>query len=108
LLAFLFQPLFLVCRSLWLVQPAAGLAVYNVRQTPQGDKLASAYCQAAAWTLHPETFPYYHSKGCHLNGIRNGAYFALSQRIYPNDDGAQAIASGNNAMNGLEGTLIFQ
>ncbi|MFZ6862356.1 alginate lyase family protein [Undibacterium sp. Ji67W] len=84
------------------------LAGRSVWQTPQGNKLASAYRMAAAWTLRPETFPYFDSNGGHLNGVRNAAYFALLQRIYPNDDGAQAINSGINAMNGLEWTLVFQ
>ncbi|MFZ6688145.1 hypothetical protein ACO0K0_10395 [Undibacterium sp. SXout11W] len=90
------------------MQPAAGLGVYNVWQTPQDNKLASAYRQAATRTLCPEIFPYYDSNGDHLNGIRDGADFSLLQRIYPNDAGAQAITSGINVMNGLEWPLVFQ
>ena len=80
----------------------------SVWQTPQGAKLAIAYKQAAAWTLHPENFPYYGSNGGHLNGVRNAAYFALLQRVFPNDDGAQAIASGSLGMNGLEWLVLFE
>jgi hypothetical protein len=84
------------------------IAGHSVWQTTQGEKLASAYRQAAAWTLHPENFPYYNSNGGHLNGLRNAAYFALLQRVYPNDDGAQTIAGGNLGMNGLEWLALFE
>lgn len=84
------------------------IAGRSVWQTPQGDKLAAAYRQAAAWTLHPENFPYYDSNGGHLNGVRNAAYFALLQREFPSDDGAQAIASGKLGMNGLEWLVLFE
>ena len=84
------------------------LAGRSVWETPQGNKLASAYRQAALWTLQPETFPYFESNNGRLNGVHNAAYFALLQRIYPSDDGAKAIANGYNAMNSLEWTLVFQ
>ncbi len=79
----------------------------GVWQSPQGDKLASAYRKAAAWTLHPENFPYYDSNGGHLNGVRNAAYFALLQREYPADDGAKVIAGGKLGMDGLEWLTLF-
>ena len=69
--------------------------------------MATAYRKAAAWTLHPETFPYYESNGGHLNGVRNAAYFALLQRQFPNADGAQVIADGKLDMNQLEWLVIF-
>ncbi len=78
-----------------------------VWQTPQGSKLAQAYRQAAAWTRQPETFPYFGSNGGHLNGVRNAAYFALLQRQFPNEDGAQVIADGKLGMNGLEWLIVF-
>ncbi|WP_082797968.1 alginate lyase family protein [Collimonas arenae] len=84
------------------------IAGRSVWQTPQGKKLAAAYQQAAAWTLHPENFPYYDSNGGHLNGVRNAAYFALLQRVFPNDDGALVIANGNIGMNGLEWLVLFE
>lgn len=34
--------------------------------------------------------------------MRNAAYFALLQRQYPNDDGAEVLASGPLGPNGLE------
>src|SRR5450830_2039647 len=82
-----------------------GQAVWH---TPQGNKLAAAYRQAAAWTLYPETFPYYQSNGGHLNGVNNAAYFTLLQRQYPNADGGQVIANGKLWMNGLEWVVLFQ
>lgn len=76
--------------------------------TPQGSKLASAYKKAAAWTLRPETFPYFESNGGHLNGVYNGAYFTLLQRHFPNPDGGQVIANGKLGMNGLEWVAVFK
>lgn len=81
-----------------------GLSVW---QTPEGQKLARAYRQAATWTLYPERFPYYARNDGHLNGVRNAAYFALLQRQYPNDEGAQVLASGSLGMNALEWRLLF-
>lgn len=81
-----------------------GLSVW---QTGAGTRLAAAYRQAAAWTLHPERFPFYAQNGGQLNGVRNAAYFALLQRQYPNDDGALVLASGPLGMNALEWRLVF-
>lgn len=83
------------------------LAEHPVWQTPQGRKLALAYRRAAAWTLHPEDFPYYESNDGHLNGVRNAAYFALLQREYPNADGTQVLAKGRLGMNALEWPALF-
>ncbi|MFZ4876801.1 alginate lyase family protein [Janthinobacterium sp. Mn2066] len=82
-----------------------GQAVWH---TPQGNKLAAAYRAAAAWTLRPETFPYYQSNGGHLNGVYNAAYFTLLQRQFPNADGGQVIANGKLGMNALEWVAVFQ
>jgi hypothetical protein len=81
---------------------------HGVWQTPQGQKLASAYRRAAAWTLHPDQFPYYERNAGALNGVRNAAYFALLQRIYPDDDGAQVLAQGSLGLNALEWTTVFR
>lgn len=62
-----------------------------VWQTPQGAKLAAAYRRAAAWTLHPETFPYYASNGGKLNNLGATSYFLMLQGHYPNEDGAKII-----------------
>lgn len=78
-----------------------------VWQTPQGARLASAYRKAAAWTLHPETFPYYASNGGKLNGVNNDAYFLLLQRQYPNDDAARVIGGGKLGMDTFEWLLAF-
>lgn len=39
--------------------------------------------------------------------MRNAAYFALLQRHYPNEDGAQVLAQGRLGMNSLEWLLLF-
>jgi hypothetical protein len=83
------------------------MAGRSVWQTPQGGKLAAAYRKAAEWTLHPERFPYFDANGGHLNGVRNAAYFALLQREYPNDDGAQVLAEGKLGMNAMEWPALF-
>ena len=77
-------------------------------QTPQGQKFASAYRRAAAWTLHPEQFPYYARNDGKLNGVRNGAYFALLQRIYPDDDAKELLEQGHLSMDGLEWVTLFR
>ncbi|MFZ6752277.1 hypothetical protein ACO0KY_02790 [Undibacterium sp. Dicai25W] len=85
------------------MKPAVGVAVYSVWQTPQGIKLGSAYRQAAEWIRGQETFSCcYHSNINHLNSTSSAAYFALLQRIYPNDDGEPAMMTRITAMNGLE------
>ena len=83
------------------------IAGRSVWHTPQGEKLGVAYRKAAAWTLHPESFPYFDSNAGHLNGVRNAAYFSLLQREYPNEDGAKVIAEGKLGMNGLEWLVVF-
>ena len=78
-----------------------------VWQTPQGSKLASAYRKAAAWTLHPETFPYYASNGGKLNNVNNSGYFVMLQNHYPNDDGAQVIGASKPPADALGWLLGF-
>ena len=64
---------------------------HSVWQTPQGQKLASAYRCVAVWTLHPDQFPYYERNAVALNGVRNDAYFALLQHVYPDDASRQVL-----------------
>jgi len=78
-----------------------------VWQTPQGSKLASAYRKAAAWTLHPETFPYYASNSGKLNGLNGTGYFVMLQGHYPSEDGAQAISAGKGQGDALDWLLGF-
>jgi hypothetical protein len=78
-----------------------------VWKTPQGGKLGTAYRKAAAWTLHPETFPYYASNGGKLNGLNNTAYFVMLQGYYPNDDGARVIAGSKGPGDTLGWLLAF-
>jgi hypothetical protein len=69
-----------------------GLDVYT---TPEGALLHRAYRKAAAWTLHPETFPYYAANHGQLEGIYGADYFYILQRVFPEPDGAAVIHSGN-------------
>lgn len=78
-----------------------------VWQTPQGAKLASAYRKAAAWTLHPETFPYYASNAGKLNGLNGTGYFVVLQGHYPNEDGARVISGRKLPMDALDWLLAF-
>ena len=80
----------------------------GVWQTPQGQKLASAYRRAAVWTLHPEQFPYFERNGGKLNGVCNAAYFALLQRIYPDGNAKELLEQGHLGMDGLEWLEIFR
>jgi hypothetical protein len=78
-----------------------------VWQTPEGGKLGAAFRKAAAWTRHPESFPYYASNNGKLNGVNNDAYFLLLQRYYPNEDAANVIKGGKLGMDTLGWALIF-
>ncbi|RYF04410.1 MAG: hypothetical protein EOO78_04395 [Oxalobacteraceae bacterium] len=79
----------------------------SVWHTRQASKLDAAYRKAASWTRHPEMFPYFNANHAQLNGVRNAAYFALLQHVFPNDEGEQVLASGKLGMNALEWTLLF-
>ena len=72
-----------------------------VWQSSGGKLLQSAYDRAAAWTLHPETFPYYASNNGQLQGVRDAAYFVLLLPHFPNQDAAAVVAQGNLGLNGF-------
>jgi hypothetical protein len=58
--------------------------------TAAGTKLETATAKAAAFTAHPETFPYYKSNHSVLNKLDHCAYFALAQ-LYIQDDNARSV-----------------
>ncbi len=70
-------------------------------QNEGGELLKSAYNKAAAWTLRPETFPYYASNNGKLQGVRDAAYFVLLLPYYPNKDAEAVVAQGNLGLNGF-------
>ncbi len=78
----------------------------DVYASTSGKKLGQAFAKVAAWTLHPETFPYYASNQGELIDTRNAAYFALLQKHYPNDDAAQVLRDKLGA-NNFEFSLLF-
>ncbi|MGH8460434.1 MAG: alginate lyase family protein [Stenotrophobium sp.] len=66
-----------------------------------GHLLQAAFNRAAAWTLYPQTFPYYASNGGHLEGVRNAAYFALLLQVYPDKDAETVLGQGDVGMDGF-------
>ncbi|WP_223653958.1 alginate lyase family protein [Hymenobacter psoromatis] len=78
-----------------------------VWRTPGGQLLQAAFDRAAAWTLHPDTFPYFASNGGHLEGVRNAAYFALLLHYYPNQDAEAVLRQGDVGMNGFQLLELF-
>ena len=78
-----------------------------VWETPEGALFRAAYAQAAAWTLRPQTFPYYASNKGKLEGVRTAAYFNVLQHVYPNKDAAQVIAEGQLGLNGFMLNELF-
>lgn len=60
----------------------------DVYQTPEGALLHKAYARAAAWSLHPATFPYYKKYGDRIGATKGDAYFYILQQVYPERDGA--------------------
>jgi len=74
----------------------------DVYATPGGDQLRKAYIKAAAWTLHPETFPYFAANNGKLEDIDNIDYFYILQQRFPIPDGATALkempGSGANGL----------
>jgi hypothetical protein len=82
-----------------------GMDVYN---GAEGSKLRDAYGRAAAWTLRPETFPYFARNNGKLNGVRNAAYFAVLQNYYRNADAAAVLAQGHLGSNNYELLMLFQ
>lgn len=78
-----------------------------VWHTHGGRLLQAAFGRAAAWTLHPETFPYFASNGGKLEGVRNAAYFTLLLKTYPDADAQAVLRQGQVGMNGLLLTQLF-
>jgi hypothetical protein len=63
----------------------------NVYSTPEGKLLCKAYAKAAAWSLHPETFPYFSSNNGRLEGVHNVDYFYVLQNRCPTADGLAVL-----------------
>lgn len=63
----------------------------DIYSTPQGALLCKAYGRAAAWTLHPETFPYFESNNGKLQDTHNIDYFYILQHRCPIPDGALVL-----------------
>jgi hypothetical protein len=59
----------------------------DVYSGPEGNMLCEAYAKAAAWSLHPETFPYFSSNEGKLDGVHNIDYFYVLQNRCPTSDG---------------------
>ncbi|WP_230659157.1 alginate lyase family protein [Psychrobacter sp. I-STPA10] len=78
-----------------------------VWHSPAGKLLGKAYQQTAIWTQSPSQFPYYQRNNGKLNGVRNGAYFVILQRHYPNEAGANAIKQGDLKMDGFQLLSLF-
>jgi hypothetical protein len=78
-----------------------------VWHTQGGLLLQAAFERAAAWTLHPDTFPYFASNGGHLEGVHNAAYFALLRHYYPSQDAEAVLRQGSVGMNGFRLLELF-
>jgi len=63
----------------------------DVYATPGGDQLRKAYIKAAAWTLHPETFPYFAANNGKLEDVHNTDYFYILQQRFPVPDGSTVL-----------------
>jgi hypothetical protein len=63
----------------------------DVYSTPEGTLFCKAYEKAAAWSLHPETFPYFSSNNGKLDGVHNVDYFYVLQNRCPSTDGPAAL-----------------
>ncbi len=63
----------------------------DVYSTPQGAFLCKAYGKAAAWSLHPETFPYFATNNGKLEGIHSVDYFYVLQHRCPVPEGALVL-----------------
>jgi hypothetical protein len=63
----------------------------DVYSAPEGTLLCKAYSKAAAWSLHPETFPYFASNNGKLNGVHNVDYFYVLQNRCPGADGSAVL-----------------
>jgi hypothetical protein len=65
-----------------------GLDVYS---GPGGKQLCKAYAKAAAWSLHPETFPYFSSNNGKLDEVLDVDYFYILQNRCPAADGPAVL-----------------
>jgi hypothetical protein len=63
----------------------------DVYSTPEGQILCKAYAKAAAWSLHPETFPYFSSNDGKLDGVHNVDYFYVLQNRCPTAEGPTVL-----------------
>ena len=76
---------------------AAKLQIDNsvgVLTSPAGIKIEMALSKAAAFTAHPETFPYYKSNHGALNKVDHCGYFALAQLYIADENARSALAAG--------------
>jgi hypothetical protein len=70
----------------------------DVYSGPGGKQLCKAYAKAAAWSLHPESFPYFSSNSGNLEGVHNVDYFyVLQQRCFTADGAAVLNQFGETA-----------
>lgn len=69
----------------------------DVYATPEGALLCEAYHQAANWTLHPETFPYFASNNGKLQDVYGVDYFFILQKRCPSADGAAVLKQFGDA-----------
>lgn len=69
----------------------------DVYPTPEGQLLCKAYAKAAAWVLHPETFPYFASNSGKLLGLNDVDYFYILQTRCPTHDGHVVLAEHGGA-----------
>ena len=63
----------------------------DVYSGPGGKQLCKAYTKAAAWSLHPETFPYFSSNNGKLAGVYNVDYFYVLENRCPAADGPAVL-----------------
>jgi hypothetical protein len=63
----------------------------DVYSTSEGKLLCKAYARAAAWSLNPETFPYFSSNNGKLDGVHNVDYFYILQNRCPTADGLAVL-----------------
>lgn len=75
--------------------------------TDGGKLLQAAFGKAAAWTLHPETFPFYASNNGKLQDTRGVSYFPLLLRYYPNADAEAVLRQGDLGEGGFFLSNLF-
>lgn len=69
--------------------------------TSSGVLFEKAFQKAAAFTLHPETFPYYASNNGNLTGVRTAGYFPLLLRYYHSADAEAVVGQGDLSSGGF-------